>query len=204
MQEDAELLESWRAGDLRAGEVLLSRYFDSLYRFFASKVDGAADDLIQRTLLTCVEKADTVRNPAGFRGYLFTVARHELYAHLRRLKRTRDQGSDLSVSTVTDGGDSAGTLMVERDDQRLLLKCLRQLSMDFQIVLGLFYWEGLSTRQLASVLEIPSGTVKSRLRRAREDLAAQMRQLADSPELLRSTVDNLDAWVASLKPPSAG
>tara|TARA_R110002096_G_scaffold401386_6_gene598284 strand:- start:24511 stop:25209 length:699 start_codon:yes stop_codon:yes gene_type:complete len=200
VSDDAELLIRWREGEQAAGEQLLNRYFDSLYRFFASKVDGVTEDLIQRTLLACVETANKVENPASFRAYLFTVARHELYAHLRQLKGDRERaGADMSVSQVQDPSDSIGTLMIDRQEQRLLLKALRRIPMDLQIVLGLHYWEGLPTTELATVLEIPRGTVKSRLRRGREELEAKMRQLAGSTELLRSTIDNLDMWVASLR-----
>ncbi len=198
MSDDAELLLAWRGGDQAAGQELLSRYFDSLYRFFASKVDGVSEDLIQRTLLVCVDKADNLRNPASFRGYLFTIARHQLYAYLRSCKKERDQGGKLSVSKLVDTSKSLGSLMIEKEEQKLLLKSLRKIPMDLQIVLGLYYWEDLSTAELAETLEIPRGTVKSRLRRAREELEATMRDVAGSPQLLRSTIDNLEQWVTSL------
>ena len=48
---DFELLEAWREGDQRAGKELFARHFDSIYRFFRSKVDDAAEDLTQQTFL---------------------------------------------------------------------------------------------------------------------------------------------------------
>ncbi|MBL4637440.1 MAG: RNA polymerase subunit sigma-70, partial [Kofleriaceae bacterium] len=91
-----------------------------------------------------------------------------------------------------------GSLMIEKEEHKLLLKSLRKIPMDLQIVLGLYYWEDLSTAELADTLEIPRGTVKSRLRRAREELEAAMREVAGSQQLLRSTIDNLERWVSSL------
>ncbi len=199
MSDDAELLLAWRAGEQAAGQELLNRYFDSLYRFFASKVDGVSEDLIQRTLLVCVEKADTLKNPASFRGYLFTVARHQLYAYLRTQKTERDKGIGVvSLSRLVDTSKSIGSLMIDKEEQKLLLRSLRQIDLDLQIVLGLYYWEDLSTAELAETLEIPKGTVKSRLRRAKEELETAMRDLAGSERLLRSTIDNLERWVAGL------
>ena len=75
--DDFETLDRWRAGDRAAGNELLRRHFDGLYRFFRNKVDEGVDDLIQRSFLACVESKDRFRKQASFRTYLFTVARHE-------------------------------------------------------------------------------------------------------------------------------
>lgn len=199
MSDDAELLLAWRAGNQAAGQELLNRYFDSLYRFFVSKVDGVSEDLIQRTLLVCVEKAATLKNPASFRAYLFTVARHQLYAYLRTTKKEQDKGIGAhSLSKVVDTSKSMGSMMIDKEEQKLLLKSLRKIPMDLQIVIGLHYWEDLSTAELAAALEIPQGTVKSRLRRGREELETAMREMSGSDELFRSTIDNLECWVNSL------
>jgi len=198
MKTDVELLQAWRAGDLRAGDQLFQRYFESLYRFFATKVDGGVEDLIQRTLLVCVERRDHVREDGRFKAYLFTVARHELYARLRSLQRER-QTDDISEISVEDLGESAGTMLGKRREHRLLLRALRSLPVGLQLLLELHYWEGMSTADLAACLDIPQGTVKSRMRQARKRLDEQIRAMADSPELLSSTVDNLDRWVGELR-----
>src|SRR5687768_1598394 len=87
---DAQLLRAWRDGDKAAGRVLFERVFPSLRRFFASKVDDGIDDLIQTTLLVGVERCDDLREDERFRAYLFTVARNELFASLRKRSRVFD------------------------------------------------------------------------------------------------------------------
>src|SRR5215470_16877365 len=90
MAGDLELLERWRAGDAGAGQALFTRYFDRMYRFFASRSDRDIDDLVQRTFLACVRARDEFRGDASFRSFLFTIARYELYAHYRRQHRDGD------------------------------------------------------------------------------------------------------------------
>jgi hypothetical protein len=67
VRADDELLEAWRAGDLSAGNALFARHFDSLCRFFRNKVSGEIDDLIQRTLLACLEGQRSFRGDASFK-----------------------------------------------------------------------------------------------------------------------------------------
>ena len=80
-----------------------------------------------------------------------------------------------------------------------MLHALRAIPIDLQIALELFYWEKLSAPELAEVLEIPEGTVRSRLRRAREALEQRLRALESSPERLASTLSNLEGWALSLR-----
>lgn len=196
--DDFELLDRWRGGDVVAGNELLKRHFDALYRFFTNKLSDHADDLIQATMMACVRGRDSFRKECGFRAFLFVVARHELYRWIRKNSRSREV-FDPSLMSVADLGPSPSSAVARLKEQRLLLNALRQIPLDLQIVLELHYWEGLTTRELGEVMEIPQGTVKSRLRRAREGLERAMAELSESPEDLRSTMDNLDRWVAGIR-----
>ena len=194
---DEELFEAWREGDGVAGSELFERYFDALYRFLRGKVDAGIEDLIQQTFLTCVRRKEALRDGSKFRSYLFTVARHELFEHWRRRRR---HAGDLDVAEVSlaDLGTSPSGLAARRAEHRLLLRALRAIPLDLQIAIELHYWEGMSGPELATVLEIPEGTVRSRLRRAQEALSAAMGDLAEDPESLASTRAGLDTWATSL------
>ncbi len=198
MNSDVQLLEAWRQGDLSAGDRLFQRHFKSLYRFFANKVDDGVEDLIQRTLLTCVERRDHVREDAKFRAYLFAVARNELYARFRGLRRERST-SDITELSIADLSDSAGTMVGKRQEHRILLRALRSLPLGLQVLIELHYWEGMSTSELGTCFELPVGTVKSRLRLARVKLAEAIDRTSTSAELLASTKDNLERWVAEVR-----
>jgi RNA polymerase sigma factor (sigma-70 family) len=194
---DHELLEAWRAGDQAAGSELFERYFDVLYRFFVGKAHGAVEDLIQDTWLACVKRRDALRDGGGFRTYLFTVARHELYEHWRQHgKRTADV--EVGEISLADLATSPSGVVARRAEHQLLLQALRAIPLDLQIALELTYWEGMDGPELAEVLGIPEGTVRSRLRRARELLEARMAELAADPGVLQSTTTDLDKWARSL------
>ena len=193
---DYELLTAWASGDKRAGDTLFGRYFDNVYRFFRNKVGDDAEDLIQKTFLGCVEASSRFRRDSSFRTFLFSIARNQLLRHFSA--KTRDARLDFGVSSIHDMAPSPRAQIADKREQRLLLAALRRIPVDLQIVLELHYWEGLTGPALAEVLEIPEGTVRSRLRRAREILVKRMSELSDSEEVLRSTIDNLEQWAASL------
>lgn len=196
---DFELLEAWRGGDEAAGRGLFSRYFDSVYRFFRNKVDDAAEDLTQQTFMGLVQGKDRFRGEASFRTYVFMIARKRLYSHLR--KAHRDGGPPpLSENSVADLGlASPSRAVAQHQEQRLLLLALRQLPVEMQVALELFYWEELTVTEIGEVLETPVGTVKSRLQRARVRLDTVIAELAGSEELLRSTMDNFALWAKELR-----
>lgn len=196
--DDVALLQAWRGGDQRAGSSLLGRYFHSLYRFFSAKAGDEIDDLIQRTFLALVRHRDTIREDASFRAYLFVVARREYYHYLRTRRRRRDP-LDFGTISLADLGTSPSAVVARRKDHELLLQALRQIPLDLQLALELFYWEELTTAEMATVFEIPHGTVKSRLRRAREHLRRALETNEATTPALSLSNDNLDAWARSLK-----
>lgn len=197
MDTDIQLLEAWRAGDRGSGTDLFNRHFNSLYRFFRNKVGEDADDLVQQTFLAVVQARDKFRGDASFRTYLFTAARSKLYNHFSR--RRPDQKDRLGVTSVLDLGVSMHGMMVKSEEHQTLLHALRRLPLELQIVLELHYFEGMRGPVLALVLEIPEGTVRSRLRRGRERLRDELERLTTSPERVASTMTNLDGWAAQIR-----
>jgi RNA polymerase sigma-70 factor (ECF subfamily) len=191
-RSDQELLEAWRAGDRAAGVELFERYYDVMYRFFSNKVTQDRRDLIQQTFLACAEGRDRVRGTDRFRAYLFGVACNTLRAHLRSKYRAT---VDLDTVSVVDVSPSPEEVFVRHREERLLLRALRRISIERQIVLELSYWEGLSAAEIAEILDIPENTVRSRLSRASKDIKVAMEQLAASAAELASTVDSFDAWI---------
>jgi RNA polymerase sigma-70 factor (ECF subfamily) len=179
VRSDVELLDSWRGGDKAAGEELVARYWTSISRFFRSKIGDDGADLISQTFLACVEARDRIDGD-NMKAYLFSVARRRLADHFR--KRARSPITDLAVSSVIDLGTGPATHAGRRERSELLRDALARIPLDDQIALELAYFEGLSTREIADVLEIEENTVRSRLSRAREKLRAVLVTLAPPDE----------------------
>jgi RNA polymerase sigma factor (sigma-70 family) len=194
---DFELLDAWRDGDKRAGNALFERHFDGLFRFFRYKLPDKAEDLVQQTLLACVQAQPGFRKQSSFRTYLYTIARSKLYDALAR--RARDQAIDFTTSSVVDLGESPSRVLARDQEQNLLVQALRRLPVQLQVILELKYFEHMSGPEIAEVLEIPEGTVRSRLRRAREQLQDAVKVLAESPEQVESTMTRLDSWADALR-----
>lgn len=186
MDPDDELVARWRAGDRGAGEALFSRHFDALYRFFATKC-GEPSDLTQATFLAVVRAREQFAGRSSFRTYLFSIARNELYDHLRL--RQRVAGFDPEVSSVVDLATTPATRLDRGEHHRRLCEALRELPLEQQTLLELHYWEDLDAAALGEVFGSPATTIRTRLHRAR--LALRERLLAAGATVAD---DALDAW----------
>jgi RNA polymerase sigma factor (sigma-70 family) len=185
---DPELLDAWRGGDLSAGDELFNRHFGAIHRFFRNKVSDGLEDLVQQTFMACVEGRERFRNDSTFRTYLFGVANNR-----------EPEALDFGKSSAVDVGAGPSTVVGKRREERLLLEALRNIPLDSQIVLELYYWEEMSASQTAAVLGVPEGTVRGRVRRAKELLKKELGKLARSPQELETTVGNLERWAAALR-----
>jgi RNA polymerase sigma-70 factor (ECF subfamily) len=166
---DLEELERWRGGDQAAGEALFARYFERLCRFFATKCPGDVDELVQCTLLACVRGKAQFRGESSFRSYVFAVARHELYHHLRRKRRDGDR-LDFSTTSVAQLVTTPATRLVRNAERRRVVEALRELPVEQQVLLELHYWEDLDIAELAAVFDSTPGAIRVRLLRARKAL----------------------------------
>ena len=192
---DLELLEAWRSGDNQAGNALLRRHFRTLFRFFRSKVSTGVEDLVQQTMLACSESAHRFRGESSFKTYLLAIARAQLLMHLRRYNRKSKQLDQLETS-VADVLGSPSVALAEKDEQNLVVAALRHIPIDLQITLELHYWEEMKINEIAVVMEVPPGTVKSRLNRARRLVREWIEQTpAFSEEAREASLRTVEHWV---------
>jgi RNA polymerase sigma-70 factor (ECF subfamily) len=196
---DTELLNAWRDGDQGAGSRLVARHFQSVYRFFRRKIDEPelAKDLTQKTFLTCMEARDKLRDDLRFKAFVLGIARNVMLRQLRAFGKASERAGGPIDPTTSVASPSQVVAM--REEQKLLLRALRALPVEFQMTVELHYWEQLTTKEIAEVLEVPAGTVKWRLSRARELLKEKIQELATSDALRESTIGDLERWASSLR-----
>lgn len=84
-------------------------------------------------------------------------------------------------------------------EERLLLAALRRIPLSSQVALELYYFERMRGPAIATIVDVPEPTVRSRLRRGLEQLRREMEKLAEGPDVLQSTLDNLDEWAEALR-----
>lgn len=194
MNDDAKLLAAWAGGDRVAGSALVERHYDAIVRFFRNKGGEHADDLVQHTFLACAERAGAFQGRGSVRAFLFGIARNVLFEHIRARVRDRLGEPDFRSSALVDLAPGVATLAARRADQRLLLSALQRLPVETQMLLELYYWEDLSMDELGDILEIPPGTVKSRLFKARTLLKDVVATLPATPAETASARILLEAW----------
>jgi len=188
---DDELLARWRAGDTAAGNELCERYVDPLYRFFRSKTLVGTEDLVQRTLTALVEAHERFAGRSTFRAYVYGIARNIFRTDLRQ-RMNLDYDPDFSTQSLEDLAPSPSSALGKAREQQLLAAALRRISVDHQIALELYYWEGLTGPELAELLDISEPTVRSRLRRAKESLRSAMLTLGASPGAADSSLSGFE------------
>lgn len=184
VDDDRSVLSAWQHGDTDAGHALVERHYESVLRFFRTKAGDHADDLVQQTFLRCLQSAERYRGESSFKSFLFGIARNVLFEHIREKTRDGNAPVDFGVSSILDLSPRASTLLFQRAAERALVQALQDMPVEIQIALELFYWEELSVEEIASAVETPPGTVKSRLHRGRTLLRKTLAELAD-PELAR-------------------
>jgi len=201
--DDWQLLEAWKDGDSRSGELLLTRYMGPLTRFFRNKVVDPDDvaDLISETMLACTRSKERVRESGAFRSFLYSSAMNMLRRHYRKkAKRQRevDDFAQLCVGESNDPRSLASMVSLQREGQ-LLVRALRRIPLDQQIVLELHYIEQLSGPEIAEILGVPKPTVYTRLRRGTEKLRTMVTELAESPDLAVSTMSGIQTWAVKIR-----
>lgn len=203
VMEDWELLEAWRGGDDGAGQRLVARYLGSLTRFFNNKVHNPDDaaELISETMLGCVKNKERVEDATAFRSFVFATAMNMLRRYYRKQVKRKREVDDFADVVVGDTpqGRSMTSKMHARRETRLLVRALRSVSLDQQIVLELNYVEGLNGNEIAELLGLPQPTVYTRLRRAKERLKVLMDELSEDEGLVDSTMKGLQTWATEIR-----
>lgn len=153
-----------------AVSTLVEQHYELLYRF-AYRLSGSAadaEDLTQHAFLTAQRKLDQLREPDKARSWLLAVVRNAFLKDCRR-----NQGVSFSVLPPAQepfvDGETAAILNADT-----VQMALQELPEEFRTPLILFYFQELSYKQIAELLEVPIGTVMSRLSRGKSQLRKRL------------------------------
>lgn len=194
---DGVLLAAWAAGDKVAGRMLYARHHPLVVRFFLNKAGPEAADLVQETFLRALAGAASFRGDAAFRTWLLGIAFNVVRKHFETLRKHDERVVPGHVS-VAALSHSPSLVAVHREEHQRLVEALRQLPLELQVVLELHYWESMTNREIAEALDQPIGTVQSRIRRAREQLARMLAD-ADAPARLEASARRVDDWAREVR-----
>jgi len=198
---DEELMAQYQKdGDRRAFDLLANRYKPEMLPYLRRYLGDAqlAEDAFQNTLLQVHLKCDRFEPGRRLRPWLYTVATNQAIDLQRRNKRHNMVSLDKDRSSDADDGYSPlkNILLQEEDDDvvevvdalikqehaELINVLIEELSEIHQEVLRLVYFQGLKYREAADILEIPVGTVKSRLHVAIQKLSILVKEVMEFDE----------------------
>jgi RNA polymerase sigma-70 factor (ECF subfamily) len=184
---DSDLVERWQQGDLRAFELLVRRHERRVYRLLWRMLGSReeAEDAAQEAFLSLYRHGHRFRREARFSTFIYRVAVNAALNRRRSLGRARahrnlfaqrlEAGEGLP-SRPRDPESAVGGAEIQVRVQHALLA----LPVDLRMAVVLFDIEGQSYRDIADVLGIPEGTVKSRIHRARNALRENLREFVHS------------------------
>lgn len=188
MEQDAQLVQQCLQGDGSAWEELVRRHtrriFNICYRFTGNGTQ--AEDLSQDVFLRVYKTLGSYRSAhGGFATWLTSVTRNLLIDHYRRTKHDRQTDSLEDAMPVVESKESGA----RRPDQQALLgelssqvqSALTKLSPELREAVILRDLQQLEYNEIRQILDVPEGTVKSRINRGRIELARVLQQMGVRP-----------------------
>jgi RNA polymerase sigma-70 factor, ECF subfamily len=150
---------------------VVADHLDAVYRY-AYRLTGSApdaEDLTQQVFLMAQNKLGQLRSIECLRSWLFTILRNRFIKANRKRRPMSAVDIELDVASIP-----AEPLPAESIDRDALQGALDQLPEAYCVVLTMFYYEGCSYREIAEKLELPIGTVMSRLARGKTQLRSAL------------------------------
>ncbi len=192
---DALLVDRVKRGDVRAFEMLVVKYQRRIERLIARMVRDAdlVQDIAQETFIRAYRALPQFRGESAFYTWLYRIAVNTAKNSLVDLKRDplvsetslAGQGDDDETSRVENeltDGETPEALLASKEVAGAVNAAIEALSEDLRQAITLREIEGLSYEEIAEVMNCPIGTVRSRIFRAREAIAARLRPLLDTRE----------------------
>lgn len=179
--DDTWLVEGLRAGDEKAYEVLITDYQQPVYNLVSRLLNdpGDASDVVQEVFLKVFRKIGAFRGDSSLKTWIYRIAVNEAYNYQRWFSRHRRQEVGLEneedgnlsyFQKLSDPGRSPYECVADSEKHALIEGALERLNPSFRTAVVLRDIEELSYEEIAEILQVALGTVKSRILRGREAL----------------------------------
>ena len=182
---DRDLIDRARRGDRDAFGILVVRHQDRIYnavlRFCGDAGDAA--EVVQRAFVNAWRRLDSFKGDSAFSTWMYRIAFNESVSLRREGGRRRLQsldGRDGESAPVAADDRRPSDRLESEENRRKVQEALNQLEPGERKILILKELEGRSYDEIAEILEIPKGTVRSRLFRARESLRERLKTLIET------------------------
>jgi RNA polymerase sigma-70 factor (ECF subfamily) len=178
--EDQFLIQRFLAGEEAAFERLVERYYQRIDRLAQQVVRHpmAAEDITQECFLRAYRALPRFRGDASFYSWLYRITINLCLNYLRRQAHHLSAAQDSSEVCVPAAGDPSLVLETQ-ERERLIRRAIEALPAHYRVAIILRDLEGLSYQEIADILSIPLGTVKSRINFAKRLLRNALRPLLE-------------------------
>ena len=187
---DQQLVERVQRGDKYAFDLLVTKYQRKLGRLISRFVrdPGEAEDVTQEAFIKAYRALPTFRGDSAFYTWLYRIgintAKNHLLANKRRAPTSTpfdaEESESFEEASLLREVNTPENELMSKQVVDVVQKSLQELPDDLRTALTLREIEGLSYEEIASVMNCPVGTVRSRIFRAREAVAANLRPLLDT------------------------
>ena len=195
--DEREIIEKVRQGDTQAFEVLVERYQTKVYNL-ALRMCGNEDDafdLAQDAFIRAWKSLGSFQFESAFSTWLFRLTSNLCLDYLRAKKRRAAVSLTMSGEEdeqaqldVPDPAMTPEEAVLASEDKAILMEAINSLSADYRQIITLRAINDLSYAEIAKVLQIQEGTVKSRLSRARAELKNKLLQIGNKKKKKPSTI----------------
>lgn len=189
-EDEEQLLQGLRTGTESAYETLILQFEQPIFNLVSRllKDQNEACDVVQEVFLKVFRKIKAFRGQSSLKTWVYRIAVNEAHNHSRWHGRHRrpevgldgPEESRSYVDTIPAQGESPFDYVLDRENQALLEEALAGLNPSFRTVVVLRDIEDLSYEEIAAVLQVPMGTVKSRILRGREALREELERRLES------------------------
>ena len=175
LRGDRELVHAARAGEVLAFDNLFYRYRDGIYRLAMSitKDPSAAEEIVVDTFARAHRALERLEPDDSLRPWLYRVAINLSYNRQPRKGVTFSSLEDAAADLPAEG-ESPSDAAERGERRRVVLECIDSLGSKHKLVVVLSYLNGLNLAEIAEIVEVPVGTVKSRLHYALRKLRLQL------------------------------
>lgn len=163
-------------------QTVVDDHYQNLYRFAMSLTRSSDDawDLTQEAFLRLAKKRSSIRSTAAIKSWLYTT----LYREFLRIAKRSNRFESWEETAPVEIDESETAEQVRATDARDVMESLLALKDGYRQVVSLYYLESYSYKEIAAILEIPIGTVMSRLARGKEMLRTQLSQMPENGNIL--------------------
>jgi RNA polymerase sigma-70 factor (ECF subfamily) len=184
VKDDGQLIDEALEGDTAAFGRLVCKYQDRLYNTMVNvaRCREEAEDVVQDAFVQAFVKLSSFRRNSAFYTWLYRIAFNTAISRQRRrrVEMSVDQGREATGEEPVDHGDAPEDRLLRQEQAGQVQQALSALSEDYRAVLVLREVEGCCYETIADILDLPIGTVRSRLHRSRLQLREELREVLES------------------------